>query len=213
MWDEADLVPLSALQHWIYCPRQCGLIYLERVWAENRFTAEGRLLHEKAHEAGYETRGQVRIARGLSLRSEAHGLVGVADVVEFHRADGHWLAFPVEYKRGRSKDHAADRAQLCAQALCLEEMLGQHIAAGALFYGQSRRRQDVDFDAALRGQTIVTIAQVRAMLRLGRTPPPPNDKRCPQCSLRQACLPAICGTGLGSAAWLARKISRALEEP
>lgn len=211
MWDEADLIPISALQHWVYCPRQCGLIHLEQAWAENRFTAEGRLLHEKAHEASHETQGQVRIERGLSLRSNAHGLVGVADVVEFHPDPGGPRAFPVEYKRGRTKKHAADRVQLCAQALCLEEMLGRAIEEGALFYGQSRRRQEVRFDDALRRETIDVIAQVRSMLRDGRTPPPLNDQRCGQCSLRAECLPAVCGSGLGSAAWLRRSIRRALE--
>src|SRR5882724_4292817 len=131
MKDTAERLPISALQHWLYCPRQCALIHVERLWSENAFTAEGRVLHERAHEGGEENRPGLHITRGISLWSERLGLSGVADVVEFRGPDGR--PFPVEYKRGRPKPHRADEVQLCAQGLCLEEMLGVVIPEGALF--------------------------------------------------------------------------------
>lgn len=151
MFAEADLIPISALQHWAFCPRQCGLIHLEGLWAENRLTAEGKVLHDQAHNGAGESRGRLRIERGLALRSLSLGLTGKADVVEFHREAWGWQPFPVEYKRGRPKSHDADRLQLCAQAVCLEEMLQVAVPHGALFYGATRRRQEVDFDERLRG--------------------------------------------------------------
>lgn len=214
MYAFADLIPISALQHYLYCPRRCALIHVEQIWAESVHTAEGRLLHEKAHSGAAETRGSVRIVTGLPVRSLALGLTGQADVVEFRRdaaeGAGLWQAYPVEYKRGRAQSFAADSIQLCAQALCLEEMLeegtlaptkGQrdyaayatHIPEGALFYGKTRRRMPVAFDAALREATRSAAVEVHALFRTGRTPPPPpletvNDI-CPACSLRGECLP------------------------
>ena len=149
---EDALIPLSALQHYLFCPRQCALIHVEQIWAENAATAEGRLLHERADAGGGETRPGVRIARGLALRSFALGVSGKADVVEFHdaRRGERGRPFPVEYKRGKPKSHRADEVQLCAQAICLEEMFDTSIAAGALFYGVTRRRFAVVFDEDLR---------------------------------------------------------------
>lgn len=196
-----DPVPLSALQHLLYCERQCALIHVERVWVENRFTAEGRLLHERSDSGGTEVRGDVRIARGLGLRSERLGLVGRADVVEFHRAEegapgvelpgvsGRWRPVPVEYKRGRAKKGPEDRVQLCAQALCLEEMLGVDIPEGALFYGKTRRRTDVTFDQELREQTERAARRVHELVADARVPPPVADARCERCSLLDVCLP------------------------
>jgi len=142
-YTEDDLIPISALQHFVFCERQCALIHIEQAWTENRLTAEGRLLHERVHDQGGESRAGVRIERGLPLRSLRLGLVGVADVVEFHPlSEGGWRPFPVEYKRGKPKRNACDEIQVCAQALCLEEMLGVRIPAGALFYGKTHRSQN-----------------------------------------------------------------------
>lgn len=187
---ELDTYPLSALQHFSFCPRQCALIHLERLWAENTSTAEGRVLHERAHEAGTETRGALRITRALPIQSTTLGVHGVADVVEFHlQPDGTWRPFPVEYKRGRPKQHAADTIQLCAQAICLEESLHTPVPVGALFYGETHRRLDVAFDAALRSETRDLAARMMAMLSSARTPAPEYGPKCHACSLRPLCQP------------------------
>ena len=190
VYDIDDLIMISALQHYAFCPRQCALIHVEQTWTESGRTAEGRILHERVHEEGNEARGDVRIERGVSLRSLRVGLIGKADVVEYHRqADGAWLPFPVEYKRGKPKPDHCDKIQLCAQAICLEEMLHTEIPGGALFYGQTRRRLDVAFDETLRRETEMTARQVRELILSGRTPKPVYGKRCDSCSLAAACLP------------------------
>lgn len=190
-----DPIPISALQHYLYCPRQCALIHLEQLWTENVYTAEGRQLHDKAHDAATESRGDRKIVAGLLLHSKSLGLTGQADVVEFHRRVGSWQPYPVEYKRGRPKSHDADRLQLCAQALCLEEMLHVAIPEGALFYCKTRRRQVVSLDEALREETHRTVEAVHALMRQGKTPPPPPletaNAICPACSLRDACMPLL----------------------
>ena len=160
MYEEDELLPLSALQHLIFCERQCALIHVEQAWADNRFTVEGEHLHDRVHDAGGESRGDIRIARGLALRSLRLGLSGIADVVEFHRVTeagillprvpGCWKPFPVEYKRGRPKRDRCDEVQVCAQAICLEEMLAAYVPNGALFYGATRHRFDVAFDQEIR---------------------------------------------------------------
>ena len=184
---EDDLVPISALQHMLYCPRQCALIHIERQWAENRFTAEGRILHKRAHVGGGERRPGVRIERGVALRSLRLGVSGIADVIEVHE-DGH--PYPVEYKRGRPKAHRADEVQLCAQAICLEEMLVAQVPEGALFYGRNRRRKAVVFDAELRALTVRIVADTRRMLASGETPPPEYaPRKCAACSLHEVCQP------------------------
>jgi CRISPR-associated exonuclease Cas4 len=189
-YSEDDLIQLSSLQHYAFCPRQCALIHIEQVWAENRLTAEGRIMHEHVHEEGDESRGNVRIERGASLRSLRLGLIGKADVIEYHsRADGTWQVFPVEYKRGKPKPDHSDKIQLCAQALCLEEMLNVYIPAGALFYGKTRRRLDVAFDEALRLETQNIAQQTHALIEAGQTPKPVYAKRCESCSLMAECLP------------------------
>lgn len=191
MYAPSDLIALSALQHYLYCPRQCALIHLEQIWTESTHTAEGRLLHEKAHSGVAEKRGNVKTATGLHLRSLTLGLVGMADVVEFHHRDAVWYPYPVEYKRGRPKSTDADRVQLCAQALCLEEMLNLPVPEGAIFYGKTRRRQAVIFDANLRVDTAKAATAVREMLDAGHTPPPPEvaNDICPACSLCEDCMP------------------------
>jgi CRISPR-associated exonuclease Cas4 len=185
-----ELVPISALSQYAYCPRRCALIHIEQMWNENIFTAEGRIMHEHVHEEGDESRGHVRIERGASLRSLRLGLIGKADVVEYHRqADGSWQAFPVEYKRGKPKPDHSDKIQLCAQAICLEEMLNAAIPAGALFYGKTRRRLDVDFDEALRLETQEVAKLTHELIDAGITPAPVYAKRCESCSLMAECMP------------------------
>ena len=210
MYAEADYIMLSALQHYLYCPRQCALIHLEQVWAENRFTAEGRVLHERADSKEKTTEGRVHTVRTLPIASARLGLSGQADVVEFHD-DG--TVYPVEYKRGRPKTNRCDEVQLCAQALCLEEMLKVAIAEGALFYGEKRRRKAVAFDRPLRDLTETTISQVHALLEAGSTPPAVYDKRCEQCSLRAACLPQSCTAGRSVRKYLAGMLRNLSDSP
>jgi CRISPR-associated exonuclease Cas4 len=189
-YDEDDLIMISALQHYVFCPRQCALIHIEQVWSESGLTAEGRIMHEKVHDEGNESRGAVRIARGLPLRSLRLGLVGVADVVEFRKVGkGAWQPFPVEYKRGKPKLDHCDAVQLCAQAMCLEEMLSVAVPEGALFYGRTRRRADVVFDESLRRETEQTAENARSLIAAGVTPPPVYAKRCESCSLIGDCMP------------------------
>lgn len=204
--DEERFIPLSALQHHLYCPRQCALIHVEQLWSENRQTAEGRLLHDRADQPRGERRRGVRTVSGMPLSNDALGITGIADVVEFHEtADGE-RAYPVEYKRGRPKAHRADEVQLCAQALCLEAMLGYPIVEGALFYGTTRRRVPVSFDTPLRQLTLDTIDGVRRMLDGGRTPPARYTPRlCDNCSLIDLCQPHLHQRTHAVQDWLVRQ--------
>jgi CRISPR-associated exonuclease Cas4 len=194
IYSEDDLLPLSALQHLLFCERQCALIHVEQMWVENLYTAEGRIMHERVDSGRSESRGNVRLAFGLPLRSLRLGLVGKADVVEFHREEGEagaslWRPFPVEHKRGRPKKEAWDEVQLCAQAMCLEEMLAVVVPKGALFYGKTRRRVDVAFDADLRRETEETALKLHDLVGSGRTPPPVCTPGCERCSFLESCLP------------------------
>lgn len=204
MEDEDDLLPISALQHLVFCPRQCALIYIERAWAENRLTAEGELLHARVQSGETTTRGALRVLRALPLVSHRLGVTGYADVVEIHRADGGGeRAFPVEYKRGTTKAHDADRVQLCAQALCIEEMMGLPVTEGALFYGTPRRREIVAIDIALRTRTEALVAELRTMIENGILPPPRYGAHCRSCSLIEMCRPTL-SRGRSAAAWTER---------
>jgi CRISPR-associated exonuclease Cas4 len=206
-YSEDDLIMISALQHYVFCPRQCALIHIEQVWAESGLTAEGRIMHEKVHEEGNESRGSVRIARGVPLRSLRLGLVGVADVVEFHKVGKDiWQPFPVEYKRGKPKLDHCDAVQLCAQAMCLEEMLSIPVPEGALFYGKTRRRADVVFDETLRKETEETTENARQLINSGITPPPVYAKRCESCSLIGECLPKSVGKKTAVKRYLERMV-------
>lgn len=200
--DEADYIMISALQHFMFCTRQCALIHIEQLWQENYFTTSGVVFHEKAHTAGNESRKSLHIARDLKIASSRYGISGKNDVVEFVHVDyktdfsiklpgvrGYWSVFPVEYKRGRTKEEPWDEVQLCAQALCLEEMLHVIIEKGALFYGAERRRKIVYFDSTLRALTIATIEKTSALISIGETPPPIINKRCKSCSLNEYCFP------------------------
>lgn len=190
----ADPIPLSALQHALYCLRQCALIHIERAWAENRLTAEGRVLHRAADRPDSRRRRGLRVVTGLVLANRRLGLAGVADAVEFHAGRDGEVAFPVEYKRGRPKLHRADEVQLCAQALCLEEMTGRPVPEGALFYGETRRRVIVPFDDELRELTLETTAVVHRLFAEGRLPPARYEARkCRACSLIEICRPRLAG--------------------
>ena len=193
MFSEDELLPLSALQHLMFCERQCALIHIEQIWSENRLTVEGRNLHSKVHEAGDESRGDVRIVRGLRLRSLRLGLVGQADVVEYHKQGDQWVPFPVEYKRGKPKPEPCDEIQLCAQAICLEEMAGARIPEGAIFYGQPRRRHPVSFDDRLRALTESAAQRLHELIDNGRTPPASFEKKCESCSLLNLCVSKMAG--------------------
>jgi CRISPR-associated exonuclease Cas4 len=190
MIDENELLPISALQHLLFCERQCALIHIEQIWEDNRLTAEGRVMHERVHEVGAEQRGDIRVARGLRIRSLRLGLIGQADVVEFHRQEeGPPLPMPIEYKRGKPKANRCDEVQLCAQAFCLEEMLNVEIPRGALFYGRPRRRTDVVFDRDLRQLTENAARRLHELIRNRVTPPAVYEKKCDACSLFGQCLP------------------------
>jgi CRISPR-associated exonuclease Cas4 len=186
--DLPDLLPLSALQHWSYCPRQCGLIHLEQAFEENVHTLRGRAVHELVDVPGFEARPDARIERALPLASERLGLVGRADVVEF-LVDG--TPFPVEYKHGGTTKatQGHDALQLAAQAICLEEMTGRTVAEGALYYASSKRRVVVAIDSTLRAAVEETVPAIRRMLDSGELPPPVNDSRCRACSLADICQP------------------------
>lgn len=197
-------IPLSALQHWLYCPRQCALIHNEQAWAENRYTAEGQLLHQKANEGPDEHRASGSILRHLHVSSETYGLTGICDIVEIHPANS---VRPVEYKRGKPKVHRADEVQVCAQALCLEEMFRTSIPDALIFYGKTRRRTEVVLDDTLRTLTISTIAAVRDMKHSGITPTAAYDaRRCDACSLIDICQPKSLRLKRGAAAWFASNL-------
>jgi CRISPR-associated exonuclease Cas4 len=203
--EEPDLIMVSALQHYIFCQRQCALIHIEQVWSENRQTAEGRIMHDRVHDEHRESRGDVRTEYGIPLRSLKLGLVGKADVVEFHRFDkGRWQPFPVEYKHGKPKVDHCDLIQICAQAICLEEMLSVSIPSGAIFYGRTRRRLDVAFDETLRKETENAARQARELIASGVTPPPVYEKRCESCSLIGECMPKTMGKRVSVKRYLAR---------
>lgn len=202
--EETDLVPISALQHMLYCPRQCALIHLEQQWVENRYTVEGQILHEHTDIGGSEVRKGVRVERSVPLRSWRLGISGVADIVELH--DG-GCPYPVEYKRGRPKAHRADEVQLCAQALCLEEMMDLSVPKGALFYGKSRRREVVAFNAQLRELTERVISDTSDMFARGNTPSPEYaPQKCNACSLQKICSPQQLYKRRTVARWIATEI-------
>lgn len=189
--DTLETIFLSRLQHYLFCPRQFALIELEDQWVENILTAQGQVLHQRVNEQASTQRGQVRIVRALPLASARYGIEGIADVVELHRQeDQSDLPYPIEYKRGKPKTHRADEVQLCAQALCLEEMFACPIEHGALFYGETHRRCPIVFDDDLRALTLQTIAACRALIKTGITPPAHYSKAtCPACSLQPICHP------------------------
>lgn len=198
MYGEDEFLSLSGIQHFAFCRRQWALIHIEQAWADNLLTAEGDLMHKRAHDDELrERRGDTLIVRGLAVHSRRLGLAGVCDVVEFHVDEaGHplageddlWRAVPVEYKRGRSKASDADRLQLCAQAMCLEEMLGCDIPTGCLYYGETRSREQVVFDDILRDLVVSLCEEMHQLFRRGYTPKMKSFSACRSCSLAELCL-------------------------
>ena len=201
MEQKDEYLQLSGLQHFSFCRRQWALIHLENQWNENLRTAEGNLFHNRAHdEQQRERRGDTLILRGLPIVSHTLGLSGQCDVLEFHASskgvslrgeEGFWVPFPVEYKRGAPKENSADQLQLCAQAICLEEMLCCSIPEGALFYGETRRRTKVLFTEELREKVRLTTEEMHQMFRRGYTPKVKPTKSCNACSLKELCLPVL----------------------
>jgi len=199
MFAEDDLIPISALQHVLFCERQYALIHIEQVWEENRFTAEGKVLHERVDAEHHESRRLFRQEYGLAVRSMGQGLIGKCDLVELHlqaKGGGVAEANPVEFKRGKGKETDVDRVQLCAQAMCLEEMFSTTIGHGQLYYLQEHRRTRVDLDGPLREKTAGLIARIRTLLDASLTPPAMYEKRkCDNCSLVELCMPKSAGSG------------------
>jgi CRISPR-associated exonuclease Cas4 len=214
-FSQDDLIPISSVADLVFCERRAALHFLEGTWEENQFTAEGHILHDKTHEVDCEMRKEVRIVRGLRLRSLKLGLSGVADVAEFRRlgvspstassdseptpgvalpgVKGFWRPFPVEYKRGKLKHEKSYEIQICAQALCLEEMLNARIADGAIFYGKSMRRHSVAFTDGLRKETEGAARRMHELIASATTPEPIYGKKCNSCSLFEECLPKTVG--------------------
>ncbi len=188
---ESQTIMLSALQHYAYCPRQFALIHVEQVWAENRFTAEGNILHERVDSGAAEQRKGTRYERGVMLKSQRYQLTGKMDLLEIEQSDpAKYL--PVEYKRGKPKIEDWDRIQVCAQALCIEEMRDTHVTEGAIWYWEVRRRENIKIDNVLRSSTIAAIEGSHAILASGKTPPPTDKiKRCRACSLVDLCEPKV----------------------
>ena len=220
MYQDDELVMLSALQHYQFCPRQCALIHLEEQWDENYLTASGRILHESVDSGRRETRVDLHAATSLRLVSHRLGIMGIADLVEFHKVNdprdgtgtnvatrlpnknGWWKPFPVEYKHGKPKEHRADEVQLCAQAICLEEMMGVSIRTGALFYGTPRRRTEVLFDDELRNLTERTAQKIHELFQSGSMPSPGWTKCCNACSLADVCCPKILNGKKSARQWI-----------
>lgn len=201
-YKESDYLQLSGLQHFAFCRRQWALIHVEQQWRENLRTVEGGILHERAHDETIRERSRDKITvRALRVSSAQLGISGSCDVVEFTRSEngaklageeGRWLPYPIEYKRGISKVSDADRLQLCAQAMCLEEMLGCPVPEGALYYGETRRRERVELNSELREQVSSMLSEMHAYYSRGYTPKVKTGKHCNACSLKELCLPVLC---------------------
>jgi CRISPR-associated exonuclease Cas4 len=191
MYLEEELLSLSGLQHILYCKRQCSLIHIEQQWADNFFTAKGIIMHNKVHEEKIERKKGVIIERDMYLKSFSLGLVGKTDVVEFHKSGNKSIPFPVEYKSGKAKNDDTDKVQLCAQAMCLEEMMNITITQGAIFYGKTRSRLPVEFDKALREETIALSKEFHNLVKSGITPRAEYSKKCDNCSFKDLCLHEI----------------------
>ena len=203
-YSDDELLQLSGLQHFLFCRRQWALIHIENIWSENYRTMDGDVMHQRAHsEMLTEKRGDTVITRGMAVVSRSLGVSGQCDVVEFKKSevgvnifgwDEKWLPFPVEYKRGQPKDGNFDAAQICCQAMCLEEMLLCRIPSGALYYGETRRRTDVMFDEELRGEVTAALEEMHQLYIRGYTPKVKPQKGCSACSIKEQCLPSLTRT-------------------
>lgn len=189
VYAEDDLIPISALSQFVFCPRRCALIHIEQVWADNEFTAQGELLHDHVHEFSLSGPAGARRVTAMPVRSLTFGLVGQCDLVEFLPHGGSERPYPVEFKRGTPRRGNCDHVQLCAQALCLEEMLGLTVPSGAVYYAKLRRRREIEFSPSLRDYTRSIIGEVRQLFLLGKTPPASWQKKCSACSLSEFCAP------------------------
>lgn len=186
-----DPIMISALEHWSYCPRQCALIHIEQTFDENLYTMRGQAVHKRVDEPESEIVDGVHVERAVPLWSKRLGLIGKADVVEFHGD----TPYPVEYKHGPRREKEHDDLQLCAQALCLEEMTGMAVPRGAIYHHSSRKRREVEFTAALRARVVEVTQAIRTMLVSKQVPPPVNDHRCTHCSLQESCMPSVIDEG------------------
>ncbi len=216
-YSEEDYLLLSGIQHFKFCRRQWALIHIEQQWADNYRTVDGTLMHERAHDTGLkESRGDLFITRGMNFFSSALGVSGQCDVLEFRRSadgielkdrDGLWQPYPVEYKRGMYNERTGDTLQLCGQAMCLEEMLACDIPRGALFYGETRRRVEVEFDRALRDEVRDVLSEMHDLYRKRYTPKVKPTKACASCSMKEICLPKLM-----KSTTVATYINKAMEE-
>jgi CRISPR-associated exonuclease Cas4 len=191
MYSEDDLLSISGLQHMLYCKRQCALIHVEQLWSDNFFTARGIVMHDKVHTEKAEYKKGVVVERDIYLKSYELGLIGKSDVVEFCKSENKLIPFPVEYKSGKVKTDDIDKVQLCAQALCLEEMMNITIEKGAIFYGKIRNRLNVDFDDFLREKTFALAQAFHSLVDSRETPKPKYSKKCDNCSFKELCLPEV----------------------
>jgi len=189
MYSEDDYIQLSAIQHYVFCPRQCALIHVYGIWQENLFTAKGKILHEKVDSGEDESRGDKIITRSLNIYSRYLGLSGRCDVVEITEKNNQIKPYPVEYKSGKPKNNISDMAQLCAQALCLEEMMGVPVPDAAIFYGRPRRRELIEINNNLRDQTREIILHIHSMIQNRIVPEAKYGKKCDTCSLNNICMP------------------------
>lgn len=214
--DDADFLMLSGLKHFRFCRRRWALVHIEQQWEENALTLEGQYLHELVHDETFtEKRGSTLLSRGMPVRSQALRITGACDMVELTQSEdgvpiqgreGRWLVYPVEYKRGRPDPTGADEWQLCAQALCLEEMFATEIPEGAVYYGQMRRRQRVELTNALREEVRSAIAEMHRLYARGHTPRVSPKKACDACSLREICRPDLL-TAPSAAGYVARTLA------
>ena len=224
LYSEDELLPISAVSQFVHCRRRCALIFIESQWADNVHTAEGTGLHDHVHEVGSETRDDVRKVTGLRLRSLEIGLTGVADVIEYHRIEstdesmecgvvlkgvpGHWIPYPIEYKRGKSRVERCFEVQLCAQSLCLEEMLKTKISKGALYSGAKHHRREIVFDEQIKEDTKRLCQELHSLFERGITPIPEYGKKCNFCSLVDICQPKV-----SDRQSVSRYIKRMMTEP
>ncbi len=192
IYDENDLLMLSALQHILFCERQCALIHIEQQWQENVFTVRGQDMHSRVDDNKKSHLAKdIKIEYGMHIRSLKLGLIGKCDAVEFHKKNNSYHPYPIEYKLGKPKKKQCDEVQLCAQALCMEEMLDITIPEGALFYGKTRRRKEIKFDCELRNLTIKTAENLHKLISSGITPDAEYTKQCDNCSLKELCMPKL----------------------
>lgn len=220
-YKEDDYLQLFGLQNFIFCRRRWALTAIEGLWSENHLTVDGDIFHERAHDSELvESRGDTVVTRGVYLRSSRLGVSGQCDVLEFHRSDdgiplsgrdGKWLPYPIEYKRGKPREDTGDAHQLCGQAMCLEEMLCCHIPAGALYYGEIKRRVEIEFTPELRAEVESALKEMHELFERGYTPKVRPKKGCQSCSMKELCLPKL--TKVKSAkAYISESLNDSLEE-